>query len=309
MKTGAYLVNCAHAGLVDEGALLEALDSGSLAGAALDTIAEEPPQPGHPLIHHSKVIITPQLNQNTFESQEITGIQVVSDVLDALRGIDFRNIINLPFTETNPYREIKSYINLAEKMGKLQGQLSEGRINRLEVEVLGERRHELIRPVTAALLSGMLNSEESVVNWVSAPVLAYEQGIFTAQAKQLLDLPDYPNLVICRSHWENHGSRIVAGALFTNDEARIVHYDGFSVDAIPIGNVLVLENQDLPGVIGKVGTRLGNAGVNIANWRYGRETIGGNALSFVTLDTSPPKSLLAELENQPEIHCARLVHL
>ncbi len=315
VKPGAYLVNCVHAGLVDEDVLVSALQSGRLAGAAIDTFAQEPPSLEHPLLHLPNVILAPHLNQNTVESQSMTSRQVVEDVLAALRGEDFRRIVNLPFHEGSPdrrpvlYRSVKPYLHLAAKLGKLQGQLAEGWITRLEVETLGEGLRDLVRPVTAVLLSGMLRAVEGrPVNWISAPVHAYEQGIVMAQAKDLVQLADYPNLIACRIFWEG-GHRTIAGALFANGSARLVQYEQFHVDAIPEGYVLILENDDAPGVIGKVGTRLGQARININQWRYGRESSGGRAVSFINLDARPSKSLLAELELEPQIHRARLVYL
>ncbi|MCB9136339.1 MAG: phosphoglycerate dehydrogenase [Anaerolineales bacterium] len=306
IKPGAILVNAAHAGLVDEEALLHALDAGTLAGAALDVFDTEPPAGRLPA--HPHVLVTPHLNQNTVESQTTTSLQIVRDTLDALHGNDYRNVVNLPFGEHTPYAATKPTLHLATRLGKLLGQTADGWITRMEVELLGETP-ALIRPAAAALLSGMIRPKNgSPVNWVNAPVLAHEQGIATAQAKHLLDLPDYPNALICRVAWKG-GARTVAGVLFANGEARVVHYDGFSIDAPPEGFVLILENEDVPGVIGKVGTRLGRAGINIANWRYGRETRGGRALSFISLDARAPHALLRELENEPEIHRARLVRL
>ena len=309
VKPGAYFVNCTHAGLVDEAALLDALNSGQIGGAAIDTFSKEPPPPDHPLLQHPKVVAAPHLNQNTVESQSATSTQVVADVLSALRGEDYRHVVNLPFSETIPYRAVKPYIHLASKLGKLQGQVAEGWIKRIEVEVQGESLRGLVRPVAAVLLSGMLLPVDGrAANWVSAPVLAYEQDIQMAQAKGLAPLADYPNLIACRIFWEG-GQRTVAGVLFGNGEARLVQYDQFDVDAYPDGYVLVLENTDVPGVIGKVGTRLAQAGINIAQWRYGRETHGGRAVSFINLDSKVPRSLLAELEQEPEIQRARLVKL
>jgi D-3-phosphoglycerate dehydrogenase len=316
MKPGAILINCAHAGLVDEDALLQALKQGKLGGTALDTFAQEPPPEGSPLIQHPRVLPMPHLNQNTVESQSETSRQVVQDVLAALRGEDYRHVVNLPFSETVPYLALKPYIHLASKLGKLQGQLTEGWITRVEVELLGENLRDLVRPVAAVLLSGMLRQVGSrAVNWVSAPVLAFEQGITTAQAKELVKLADYPNLIACRVYWNKgpegqaDGHRTVAGVLFGNGEARLVQYDQYSVDAYPEGYVLILENDDVPGVIGKVGTRLGRAQINIAQWRYGRESRGGQAVSFINLDDRVPETILAELENETEIRRARLVHL
>ncbi|NUM48477.1 MAG: phosphoglycerate dehydrogenase [Anaerolineales bacterium] len=306
VKPGAILINAAHAGLVDETALLAALDAGTLAGAALDVFDTEPPTGRLPA--HPRVLVTPHLNQNTVESQTTTSLQIVRDTLAALRGHDYRNVVNLPFDDRIPYTTAKPYLHLATRLGKLLGQTADGWITRMEVELLGDAR-DLVRPVAATLLAGMIRpANGSPVNWVNAPVLAHEQGLITAQAKHLLDLPDYPNALICRVAWGSE-ARTVAGVLFANGEARLVHYDGFSIDAPPEGFVLILENDDVPGVIGKVGTRLGRAGINIANWRYGRETRGGRALSFISLDARAPKELLRELENEPEIRRARLVQL
>lgn len=315
VKPSAILVNVIHADLVDEQALLTALETGALQGAALDTFAKEPPPAAHPLIRHPRVLALPHLNQNTEESQHRTGSQVVADVLDALSGKDYRNVVNLPFSETSPYLAVRPYIRLASKLGKLQGQLAEGWITRVEVELLGEGLREFVRPVAAVLLSGMLLPEpDRPVNWISAPVIAHEQGVVTAQGKNLLGQADYPNLMVCRIHWKDRnsgreGKRTVAGVLFANGEARLVQYDDFSVDAHPSGFVVILENDDVPGIIGKVGTLFGKAGINIANWRYGRETRGGRAVSFINVDSRVPSDILHALERNPEIHRARLVRL
>lgn len=309
MKPGSYFVNCTHAGLVDENALLAALDQGKLAGAALDTYAEEPLSPDHPLRKHPKVILTPHLSVNTVESQREASIQAACNTLAALRGEDYCRIVNLPFSAQRPYRAVKPYIQLAAKLGKLQGQLAEGWIERIEVELLGEGLQDLVRPVAAVLLSGMIRSQEATrVNWVSAPMLAHEQGIVTAQAKGLVDQADYPNLIACKIYWPG-GERTVAGVLFGNGEARLVQYDDFQVDAFPEGYVLILENDDVPGIIGKVGTRLGRAGINIAQWRYGRDAEGGRAVSFINLDHRVPSETCREIESEPEVRRSRLVRL
>lgn len=309
VKPGSWFVNCANGGLVDEGALIKALKAGKLGGAAIDTFETEPPAPDNPLLSLPNTVLAPHLNQNTVESQTATSLFVVRDVVDALTGADYRNIVNLPFNTKTPYATVHPYIHLAEKLGKLQGQLSEGWITRVEIECLGEGMHDLVRPVAAVMLSGMIRPTGSErVNWVSAPMIAYEQGIETAQNINLVQLEDYPNLIACRVYWQG-GHRTVAGVLFGNDEARLVGYENYRVDAYPEGYVLILENLDVPGVIGKVGIRLGKAQINIAQWRYGREAQGGSAVSFINLDDQVPNHILAELENEPEIKRARLVHL
>jgi D-3-phosphoglycerate dehydrogenase len=309
MKPGAYLVNCVHSALVDEDALMEALDRGKIAGAAIDTLDDQAREAPSPLTGHPKVWITPNLGQATTEAQGNAAASVVADLLAALRMEDFRNVVNLPFNPNLRYQDVKPYVALAVKLGKLQGQLAEGWITRVEVELRGEGLQKLVRPVAAVLLSGMIRPvDERPVNWVSAPVLAYEQGIVTSQAKDLVSTRDYPTLIACRIFWQG-GQRTVAGALFGNGEVRLVAYDEFEVDAYPDGYVLVLENDDVPGVIGKVGTRLSQSEINIAQWRYGRDFIYGRGISFINVDQRVPAHVLTEIEAEPEIHQARLVRL
>jgi D-3-phosphoglycerate dehydrogenase len=309
MKPGAYLINCVHHGLVDESALLDALDRGILSGTAFDAWGEQPLSKSSPLHQHPNFLVTPNLSQSTLEAQVNTAVNVVQDMLAVLRGEDYRNVVNLPFNKDAPYQTAKPYIDLAVKLGKLQGQLAGGWITRVDVELLGEGLRDLVRPVAAVLLSGMIRPvDDRPVNWVSAPVLAYEQGIVTSQTKELVQFAGYPALIACRVYWDG-GQRTVAGALFGNGEARLVEYEDFEVDAYPDGYVLILENADVPGVIGKVGTRLGREGINIAQWRYGREAPGGRAVSFINLDHRVPKEILADLEQEPEIQQARLVRL
>lgn len=312
IKPGSYLINCIHPGLVEENAMLKALDNGTIAGAALDTWDEQASPSTDKLKKHSKVVARvsgSQISQYTLEAQVNTTTSIVSDLLSTLRGEDYRNIVNLPFNNQTTYRNVKPYIDLSIKLGKLQGQLAGGWIQRVEVELLGEGLRELVRPVAAVLLSGMIRRvDERSVNWVSAPVMAHEQGIITAQVKELVRHGDHPALIACRVHWAG-GFRTVAGALFGNGEARLVQYNDFEVDAYPDGYVLILENTDLPGVIGKVGGRLGRAGINIAQWRYGRDVPNGQGVSFINLDDQVPAKILAELEGEEEIQRARLVKL
>jgi D-3-phosphoglycerate dehydrogenase len=309
MKPGAYLVNCVHSNLVDASALLNALEDGIISGAAFDTWDDAYLSSASPLYKHPKIWISRNQGQSTVEAHVETAVAVTGDTLAALRGEDYRNVVNLPFSRDTPYKSVEPYMDLAVKLGKLQGQLAEGWINRVEVELVGEGLQNLVRPVMAVLLSGMIRPvDERPVNWVSAPVLAYEQGITTSQVKNLVQQRDYPALIACRVNWDE-GQRMVAGALFGNGEVRLVAYDDYAVDAYPDGYVLVLENDDKIGVIGKVGTRLSQENISIAQWRYGRDIIYGRGVSFINLDHRVPASILEELEQEPEIRQARLVRL
>jgi D-3-phosphoglycerate dehydrogenase len=308
MKPGVCLVNCTHPRLLDEAALLAALDSGKVAGAALDVVLEEPPRPGHPLISHPRVIATPHLNQNTRESQTETSRQAAADVLAALRDEDYNHVVNLPFRPGADYRTARPYLRLADKLGKAQGQLADGFIRQVEVELLGDGLQAYVRPVAAALLTGLLRPvDERPVNLVSAPVIAHEQGIRMRQTRGL-ELVDYPNLVSCRVHWDG-GARTMAGVVFAGGEPRLVQYGDFRIDALPEGHVLVLENVDRPGVIGRVGALLGEHAVNIGEWRYGRDRPGGRGVSFINLDSPAPPQALAALRQAEDIVDARIVRL
>jgi D-3-phosphoglycerate dehydrogenase len=321
MKPGGYLINCIHPGLMDASAVLSALDNGRLAGVALDSW-DLGITPSLQALQDHPGILRPSLeqlpgtltgtqiaSQHTLEAHTETARRVVSDLLAALRGQDFRHIVNLPFNDQTTYQRARPFIDLAVKLGKLQGQLAEGWIQRVEVELLGEGLRELVRPVAAVLLSGMIRPvDERPVNWVSAPVMAHEQGIVTAQVKQLVARSDHPAMIACRIYWQD-GFRTVAGALYGNGEVRLVQYNDYEIDAYPDGWVLILENTDLPGVIGKVGSLLGRAGINIAQWRYGRDYPNGRGVSFINLDGDVPLSILSELENEEEIKRARLVRL
>lgn len=309
MKPGAYLINNVHSELVDETALMAALNSGRLGGIACDTWDQHADQRPDWQLNHPKVLVTPNRSQATYEAFSDTAVQVVTDMLSVLRGQDYKNVVNLPFSGDIFYQSVKPYIDLAVKLGKLQGHLADGWIKRVEIELIGAGLQDLIRPVAAVLLSGMIRPmDDQPVNWVSAPVMAYEQGIVTSQTKDLIHLSEYSTLIACRVYWDG-GYRTVAGALFANGQARLVHYDGFEVDAYPNGYVLILENEDVPGVIGKAGTILAREKINIAQWRYGRDGPGSRAVSFINLDDRVPVFVLKELEQIPEIHHARLVRL
>ena len=166
----------------------------------------------------------------------------------------------------------------------------------------------IVRPLVTALLSGLLRPvDERMINYVCAPTIAHEENISTAQVIGL-DLVDYPNLISCRVAWEG-GERTVAGVLFAGAEARLVQYGSVEIDARPEGELLFLENKDVPGVIGKVGTILGEHGINIAGWRYGRDKPGGHAVSFINLDDPCPSKVEAQLRELPEVETATIVKL
>jgi len=308
MKPGVRLVNCARGGLVDDVALVDALRSGHMAGAALDVFADEPLPSDSPLRDLPNVVLTPHIAASTIEAQRDVGTQIVDQVLAALRGEDFRNAVNMPVVDAGVFRALKPYLRLAEKLGSLQMQLSEGRIKRVEVEFQGDEVSAYVKPLTVALLKGLLDPiTDTPVNYISAPHLAMQRGISVSETRGL-PTPNYANLLSCRVLW-GEGERLVAGSLLGHEFPRVVQIDAFRIDAQPEGIVLVMESIDVPGVIGRVGTLLGARGINIAEWRLGRIAPEGEALSFINLDTPAPPDVLAELVKLAGVNRVRQVEL
>jgi D-3-phosphoglycerate dehydrogenase len=300
MKRGVRIINTARGGLIDEAALLMALQSGQVAGAGLDVFQTEPAAgTSAALVQLPNVVATPHLGASTLEAQDDVSIRIVQQVLDALRGIGYRNVVNLPFAGDDDYRAIAPYMALAEKIGSLQMQLLRGRdpsLSEMQVQVTyhGPEVQEHAKPLTVALLKGLLTPIlGDSVNYVSAPQFAHDRGLNVSQSL-LPGVEDYANVIACRvsAGAEKH---LIAGTLLTHSALRIVRMDDMPMDALPSGYVLVVRSRDVPGVIGQVASLLGHARVNIAEYRLGRDEPGGTALSFINLDTEAPESVLTEL--------------
>jgi D-3-phosphoglycerate dehydrogenase len=308
MKKGAVLINVARGALVDEEALREALDSGHLRAAALDVYRSEPPPAGHPLLNHPRVLHTPHLGASTAEAQVAVATQVVRQVLDALRGANFVNAINLPYPPDFDYVRLRPYLRLAEKLGRLQCHMAPAPIHRLEVEVRGEGVSDHVRPIATAMVKGVMRVlGHPAANDVNASLLAEAAGITVGQARGL-DVADYPNLISCRALWDG-GERLISGVLFGGAEPRVVQVDNYHLDANPTGVLLIMQNRDVPGVIGQIGTILAAYEVNIGEWRMGRYEPGGEALSFINLDSDPPPEVLAALRKVKPVTFVTVIRL
>jgi len=300
MKPGVRIVNTARGALMDSAALYQALAQGQVAGAALDVFETEPPL-GDPLLSLPNVIATPHLGSKTEEAQRDVSIHIVEQVLDALYGRDYRNAVNMPFVDGASFREMRPYLSLAERIGSMQMQLTRGRMTRVEVEYRGREVEDLVKPLTVALLKGLLAPVvgHEQVNYVNAPLLATQRGIVVSQTKGLPG-PDYPNLISCLLTTDA-GERLIAGTLFNRRLPRIVQIDEYRMDALPEGIMLVMVSHDVPGVIGQVGAFLGQHRINIAEWRLGRNRPGDHALSVINLDTEIPDRVMDELIQLPEV--------
>lgn len=307
VKPGVRIVNCARGGVVDEAALAAALQAGRVAGAALDVFEREPPW-GSPLLELDSVVVTPHLGASTEEAQAAVAVAIAGQVADLLlRGI-VRNAVNAPSVEPELLEELRPYLVLCEKLGSFLGQLAEGRMQEVTLRYAGEVAGHPLAPLTVTFLRGLLAVilEENVTD-VSAPFLARQRGLRVVEARTPTG-EDFASLVTATLRTDL-GAWTAAGTLFHRREPRIVRLDGYGLEAHPAGWMLVLENDDVPGVIGRIGTLLGSRGINIAGMQLGREAPGGRAVSVVTLDSPVPEPVLAALRALPHIRRARLVHL
>jgi D-3-phosphoglycerate dehydrogenase len=309
MKDGVIIINAARGKLINDADLAEALKSGKVRAAAIDVYRKEPPAPDHPLIGLPNVLHTPHLGASTSEAQYVVATQIADQVLSALRGTDFPNTLNMPFrVGGGGFAEIRPFMELAEKLGVLHNALAGGPIKRVEVEVQGDTVAELVRAIAAGILKGLVHDKvDFPINYINAPVVATENGISITQAKGINGL-DYPNLITCRVLWDG-GERTLSGVLFGGSEPRIVQVDELQLDARPDGVVLIMRNLDVPGVIGQVGTIMAQYQVNIGEWRLGRDKPGGQAISFINLDSEPPQEVLDRLAQIDGVTAVRLVTL
>lgn len=308
VRRGVQVINCARGGIIDEEALHEALLNGTVAGAALDVFEQEPPRVDHPLLQLDNVICTPHLGAQTEEAQERVALGVAEQMLDFFVHGQIKNAVNMPNIDAESYRAIQPYLILAEKLGAFQVQLLEGGITAVTVSYSGDMAAHGIQPITAAVLRGVLGHFLGPqVNLVNAPLLAKERGIRVVERQQH-DSEDYASLIEVEIVTERQRGS-VAGTLFGTSDARIVRMDHFPIEAVPEGHMLVFSNQDTPGVIGRIGTVLGNGQLNIAGFHLGRLTPGGIAVCVVNVDSVIPQDVMAAIRALPNLIYAKTVQL
>jgi len=302
MKKGALVVNCGRGGVIDEEALLEALESGHLGGAALDVFAEEPPKDLR-LVRHKKVVATPHLGAQTVEAQERISIETAQMVLAALSGSLAVAAVNLPFRPTGGRAE--PFMALGETLGHMAGGLLGGPFQRLQVDVSGIDE-ALCAPVAVAVLKGVLTpfmGED--VNYVNAEQIAKARGIEVVRSVRSAP-GEYPNLVDITLSGGDRSVKM-AGTVFGDHDLRVVRYEDYPLEFRPEGKLLVMENHDRPGVVGKIGTLLAEADVNIADIHLARR--GQEAVAVLRLDQEPTEELLERLNRLDEVKSARRVLL
>jgi D-3-phosphoglycerate dehydrogenase len=304
-KPGVRIINCARGGLIDEAALKELLDSGHIAGAALDVFAEEPAK-ASPLFGTPNFICTPHLGASTDEAQVNVAIQVAEQLSDFLLTGGVTNALNMPSLSAEEAPRLKPYMALAERLGSLVGQLDNEGIKAVRVEVEGAAAQLNIKPITAAVLAGLMRTHSDTVNMVNAPFLAREREIDIAEVRHERET-DYHTLLRVTVTTAS-GARSVAGTLFGNSKPRLTEIFGITVEADLAGEMLYIVNEDKPGFIGRLGTTLGAAKVNIGTFHLGRRDAGGEAVLLLSVDNAIPDTLLGAIRSLPGVKVASALH-
>ncbi len=310
MKPGAIILNCARGGIIDELALYEALKNGTIGGAGLDVYEEEPPK-NSPLTSLSNVILTPHLGASTEEAQVEVALDVARQIVDVLGGRPPSSAVNLPPLPPETRELIAPFLGLMEKLGRIQAQIAAGRIEKIELVYSGELAQNDTRALTRMFLKGLLQGQVDNVSYVNAPTLAEARGVEVSETKRGA-AGDYANLVATISTRNDNGhirSRQVDGTIFNGREPHIVSIQDLRVDIVPDGTILLIPNHDRPGMIGHVGTILGNHRVNIAGMQVGRKAVGERAVMVINLEEPVSDEVIAELDAVPDLFGARLIDL
>jgi D-3-phosphoglycerate dehydrogenase len=304
MKKGVRIINCARGGLIVEADLKEALDSGKVAGAALDVFETEPAtKDTTPLLGHEKVICTPHLGASTDEAQVNVAIQVAEQISDFLMTGAVTNALNTPSISAEDAPRLKPYLKLAEQLGSFAGQITESGIKSIDIAYDGTVSEINVKPLSAAIVAKLLQPASDSVNMVNAMTIADSKGIRISETKSGSQ-KDFRSLITVTIQSETR-TRTVAGTLFTGREPRIVNIEGVPIEAALAKDMLFIRNEDKPGLIGALGTILGNAKQNIADFRLGRMVGADSAVCLISLDAPLPDPLFKEVSSLPQVKTAK----
>lgn len=308
LKDGVRLINCARGGLIDEAALLEGLESGKIGGAALDVFESEPPAADYALLQRGDVVLTPHLGASTEEAQENVGIEIAEQIKNYLLHGAVINAVNTPSVDPKTLAQIGPYLGFGESLGRLLSQIAPARAEVLRVNYAGKVGEVDTTLISRSILKGYLEKPcgTEAVNTINAPSVAEGLGLRFTQSN-LAGPSEFNDLVeVIAGAGGKEAS--VAGTFF-GKHPRIVKINGRNIEADPSGYLLLLENTDMPGIVGRIGSVLGSHSVNIASLSLGRDEAGGRALAVFTLDSDPGEAVIDELEALDEIHKAALIAL
>lgn len=303
MKDGVMIVNCARGGIIDEDALLRYLKKGKVKGAALDVFEKEPIE-SSPLFEFENVIVTPHLGASTKEAQINVACQLANQIVEAINKKIVKNAINFPSIDEKSQESLRGYLSLGEKIGIFIRQLFDGDFKSVEITYSGEIANYDLSLLRAYIIVGLLKDEKKI-NPINALLILKEKGIKLVEKREKTG-GEFTNLITVEIR--NSKSTSVSGTLIRN-EGRIVKIDGFSVEAVPEGNLLVCYNEDKPGIMGHIGTVLGKRGINIASMTLGRKEKGGPAITVLNLDQEVDEEVLLKIKEYPAINSVRLVRI
>lgn len=298
MKKGVRIINCARGGLVNEDALYDALISKKVAGAALDVFEVEPANT-HKLFDLENVVCTPHLGASTGEAQENVALQVAEQMADYLISGAVTNALNMPSISADEAPRLKPYIALAEKLGSFAGQLTDSTIEGIIIEYAGDVGEMNTKALSSAALAGILQTQMGTINMVSAPIVAKERGIKVDEVKQTKRgaYETYIRITVKTDKYE----RAVAGTVFTDGRPRIIQIKGIELECNFGKHMLYITNNDKPGFVGRVGTLLGNAGINMGTFHLGRIAEGGAAISIIETDGKVPQEVMDQVQTVPNV--------
>ncbi|MDE2680827.1 MAG: phosphoglycerate dehydrogenase [Verrucomicrobiota bacterium] len=307
MKDGVCLINCARGGIINETDLVAAVQSGKVAGAALDVYEAEPCPEDSPLRSLPEIVMTPHLGASTKEAQESVGIEVAEAIIDYLVTGTIRNAVNMPSLDAKTYEAVKPYILLGEKLGRLVAQLAPQRNDYVKITYGGKAAEVPADSVTRCVLKGFLEQAGGAeVNQVNVRALASSLGIQVEEVKAH-EGPDYAEWM----HFEARAgdTKVSAGGTFFGNQPRIVRLNGRNVECVPEGVLFIMNNKDKPGMVGYIGSLMAEHEVNIASMSLNRDEEGGEALTLLNLDHAPPAALLEQVAADPDISNAKVVIL